>query len=142
MNENEGWSIIALEDDDSKRIYRMMMTLPVGLDITPFTENISVEWPFAEEGLPEADDSERLRAFESFLSALDDTSGNSFLTFVFTGDGKREWSYYAKDYDTFLEELNVALEDKPRFPIDIMHSHDPEWEYWNGVKASIVTSED
>lgn len=137
-NEEGSWQIIALDGEDGKLVYRMMLQKPSEVDCTKFTENVSISWPFAEEGLPDSEMTEVLRQFEGFIDSLDNPEGNSFLTFVFTGRGKREWSYYAKDYGKFLEMLNSALVSKPRFPIEIDHSHDPKWEYWSGVKENVT----
>lgn len=141
MTNSDEWAMIALDSEDGKLIYRMMMAPAPGIDCALFSESISVSWQFSDEGLPTSELSDELRAFESYLDALDDPSGNSFITFVFTGRGKREWCYYAKDYDTFMIMLNQALASQPRFPIEIEHSHDPEWQYWSGVKNYIASPE-
>ena len=139
MNEEGTWQIIALEDaNDGKLVYRMMFEKPTKIDCGQFTENVSVTWHFADEGLPSSEIGEVLRMFEGLVDSLDDSDGNSLLTFVFSGRGMREWSYYAKDYKKFMEMLNDALASKPRFPIEIEHTHDPEWGYWSGVKAHVT----
>ena len=139
MTEEGTWQIIALEsEDDGKLVYRMMIEKPTKIDCGQFTENVSVTWHFADEGLPSTEIGGVLRQFEGFVDSLDDLEGNSFLTFVFSGRGMREWSYYVKDYDKFMEMLNDALATKSPFPIEIEHSHDPDWEYWSGIKEHVA----
>lgn len=136
---NEGaWQIVVLDNsEDGKLVYRIMTEMPADVDCSDFTENVSVYWVFADGGLPNEETGEALRAFEELLGSLDNPEGNSLLTLVFSGRGKREWSYYAKDYNKFMAQLNDALAAKPRFPLGIEHSHDPDWEYWNGIKEHV-----
>ncbi len=55
---------------------------------------------------------------------------------VYTGAGIREWCYYAKSYDQFMEDINRMLAGKPRFPIQILHNRDAIWEYQAGIKKA------
>lgn len=133
------WSMIAIDDGvEGKRLYRIMMEPHSDIDKNEFTENVSISWQFSEDGFPDNEMSEILRTFENYLESMDDPDSNSFLVFAYTGYGKREWSYQAKSYEAFMQELNDNLSDKPRFPISIDHSHDPEWAYYNGVKEAIA----
>lgn len=141
MKYESTWSLITLEDEDGAKVYRFMMEQPEPSVVDRFTENVSIEWQYAAEGLPNDEARSALSAFEDFVAELDNPDQNSFLVFAYTGTGMREWSYYAKDYDRFLEDVNRLLAGKPRFPIDIVHSHDPDWEYWHGVKEAITDTE-
>lgn len=135
MTVEGSWQIMKLDhEEDGMLVYRMLMDKPIKVDCDQFTENVSVSWQFADEGLPSAEMGDVLRQFEEFMQALDDHMSNSFLVFVFSGRGMREWSYQAKDYDKFMEMLNNVLASKPRFPIEIEHSHDPDWKYWGSIK--------
>jgi hypothetical protein len=130
--------MVSIDDGgEGKRLYRFMMEPHSDIDTNNFTENVSISWQFSEEGFPDKEMSETLRTFEHYLKSMDDPDSNSFLVFAYTGYGKREWSYQAKNYESFMQELNDNLADKPQFPISIEHSHDPDWEYYNGVKEVI-----
>ncbi|WP_265594931.1 hypothetical protein [Haloferula sp. BvORR071] len=37
-----------------------------------------------------------------------------------------------------MAQLNELLAGKPRFPIEIKHSHDPEWLYWHSFVDRMV----
>ncbi len=131
--ENGSWDLIALEVEGGKRVYRIRSQAPAGVERTDFRENVIVEWRFGE-GLPDQATSAAMREFENHMDPLDDHAGNSLLVHVYTGDGIREWCYYSKDYDKFMEDLNVALADKVRYPIQILHDTDPIWKYADSIK--------
>ena len=132
--EKSDWSLITLEAEDGPRVYRIRSAPPAGIEQKAFSESVIVEWRFGE-GLPDKDTNAAMLAFEKHLDPIDDHTQNSLLVHVFTGSGIKEWCYYAKDYDKFMEDLNVALKGKPRFPISILHDHDPAWKYWSGIKG-------
>ncbi|MBF7074433.1 DUF695 domain-containing protein [Glaciecola sp. MH2013] len=137
--EDKKWNLIAIEDEDgSKRLYRFFENATSGINKNEFTESISIYWQFADDGFPDNEVSEVLKVFEEFMEPLDDSQNNSFVTFVYTGYGKREWCYQAKDYALFMDQLNDALAEKPMFPIEIEHSPDPEWEYYSGIKEMLT----
>jgi len=52
------------------------------------------------------------------------------LAMVSTGDGLREWTYYAESSDGFMDRLNLALAGLPPFPVEIHEGMDPGWEYY------------
>ena len=138
---DENWEMVALKSDDGNRLYRIRSQLPDGLDKAAYSENVVVEWRFADDGLPDKETSAILATFENHIDCLDDAGGNSLLVHVYTGAGIREWCYYTKDYDGFMEALNTALSGKPRFPIQILHAHDPVWKYRDGIKAFALDEE-
>ena len=77
-----------------------------------------------------------MQGFEAHLDHLDDHTNNGLLVHVYTGSGIREWCYYVKSYDQFMADFNAALKGKPRFPIQIVHDHDPAWNYQAGIKKA------
>jgi len=44
-----------------------------------------------------------------------------------TGNGYREWLYYATRQGAFTQELNEALKDHPRYPIKLTFYSGPTW---------------
>jgi hypothetical protein len=134
VTEEKGeWALIALETEDGPRIYRMRSGPPAGVEKEIFAENVIIEWKFGE-GLPDHATSAAMFALQELLEPLDDHTKHSLLVHVYTGSGIKEWCYYTKNYDDFMEALNVALKGKPRFPIEILHDHDPAWTYWSSIK--------
>lgn len=130
------WEIIATESNVGKKVFRIRKVLPAGLQQAEFSECVMVEWKYGA-GLPDAVMGQRLSQFESFLEGLDDPAKGSLQAMVITGNGKREWVYYTKNYDAYMLALNAALLGKPRFPIEIEHSPDISWEYWTKIREML-----
>jgi hypothetical protein len=127
------WTLIALEAETGPRIYRIRSEPPAGVKKEVFSESVIIEWKFGE-GLPDQATSIAMFAFERHMEPIDNHTEHSLLVHVYTGSGIKEWCYYTKSYDEFMAGLNVALAGKPRFPIEILHDHDPTWTYWSGIK--------
>ena len=70
--------------------------------------------------------------FEDTLIPLD-LEGYSQLMLVITGNGSKEWIWYARDFDDWIGRLNAALSGHPVYPIDIEYQLDPEMVDTPGV---------
>ena len=56
----------------------------------------------------------------------------AFLTAIVTGNGVREWQWYARDPKKLMELVNQTLGELEPFPVQFSFQHDPEWEGYNG----------
>jgi len=59
------------------------------------------------------------------------------LALVSTGENLREWIYYARNGDEFIERINVGLSEMPEFPIEIYVTSDPGWENYLVFKTGV-----
>jgi len=61
--------------------------------------------------------------------AIDTIQENELCVQVYskTGNGLKELVYYIGDRDEFMQTLNDALSDQPRYPLEIEFFEDPEW---------------
>jgi Family of unknown function (DUF695) len=100
--------------------------------------HIIIVWKYQSEmGQPSADDYEQMNLLENALESVLEQDNFAILSIVATGEGLREWTYYAKSEDEFMVRLNRALAGMPIFPIEIHISHDPKWEMYEQFKARI-----
>jgi hypothetical protein len=100
---------------------------------------IFLVWRFeSETGMPSSVESERMSELEDALAQHVEDDGFATLAIVSTGDGLREWTYYADSGDEFVERLNVALGDLPPFPIEIHDALDPDWKYYSDFLANLT----
>ena len=74
---------------------------------------------------------------EDALAPQLEEDGFATLAIVSTGDGLREWTYYAESADEFMERLNVALSDSSPFPIELHDALDPDWHYYTDFLANV-----
>ncbi len=118
-------------------VFRYRTSKPNEWKSTPLSEEISISWKY-EGPLPDKITAAAMAQFEEALEQLSDTS-DAKLVLVMTVGGLHEWCYYTCSYEMFMGLLNQSLVDKPRFPITIEHSHDPEWRYWHSFVDRLET---
>ena len=75
--------------------------------------------------------------FEDLLEPMEDMGQFAILALVSTGEGLREWTYYTKSSDEFLDRLNAALLSEPAFPVEIDVASDPTWGMYNEFLAGV-----
>jgi hypothetical protein len=93
-------------------------------------ERLEVTWTYAPDskGLP-ADDNEAelMEEVEEKLRHAMEKDKLAILTGIYTGQGKRQWIYIARNTPAFGERLNATLSVYPRqLPIEIYAEKDPE----------------
>ena len=65
------------------------------------------------------------------------------MTGVYTGDGRRDWVFYARNTHTFEKRFNVALASFDLLPISIHAEPDPDWEEYDEMcQASEIVPEE
>ena len=57
----------------------------------------------------------------------------AILTGIYTGNGKREWIFIARNTQAFGERLNEALAGLPALPIEIYAEKDPDNEEYKDM---------
>jgi len=125
-------------ENGRKIIFRYADELSLAFDPASQPVRIIIVWKYqSESGLPLAEDNQRMNALEDILDAVLKKDGFATLTLVSTGEGLREWTYYAKSEDEFMARLNYALAGVPKFPIDIHTAHDPSWFLWEQFKDGV-----
>ena len=51
----------------------------------------------------------------------------AFLSVIVTGNGVREWQWYARDPKSVMELVNKTLGELDPFPVQFRFQDDPEW---------------
>lgn len=78
-----------------------------------------------------------MNLLEDSLEPLLDQDHFATLALVSTGENLREWTYYAKSDEAFIQRLNLALAGLAVFPIEIHTAHDPTWSMYEQFKAGV-----
>lgn len=92
-------------------------------------ERLEVTWKYVadEKGLPADDhEAEVMEAVENRLRKAMEKDKLAILTGIYTGQGKRDWIYIARNTQAFGNRLNEALQGLPQLPITIYAEQDPE----------------
>lgn len=97
---------------------------------------LEVTWRFAadEKGMP-ADDKEAqvMEEVEERLRKAMEKDKLAILTGIYTGQGKRDWIFIARNVNAFGERLNDALSGLPQLPIEIYAEEDPDNEEYKSL---------
>lgn len=122
------WCMFQFEEEGCQVLVRALDRMPDQelIDAHPVQTTISWEYTPNETGFPEEAELLRITELENLLVA--GVTEVSVLTLTLTGNGRRQWWFYAREVDEFVDALNRALSGYPRFPIQINTCEDMGWE--------------
>jgi hypothetical protein len=124
-----------------KIVFRYAQELSTSFDQACQPVRIIIVWKYqSESGQPMSEDHQRMNQLEDMLESVLKEDGFATLALVSTGEGLREWTYYAKSEAEFMARLNYALAGMPAFPIEIHIASDPNWDVYEQFKAGIKES--
>ena len=120
------------DDDGSTLIYRIL-NVPASVDRSQYPQMVEIAWPYEpnDEGFPDGETTVAMDTLEDALSPTLEENSVSLWTVTITGNGKRFWLWYTRDFDAFMESLNAALSKQNRFPIEISMFDDAQWETYD-----------
>lgn len=99
-------------------------------------ERIEITWNYEkdERGVPSNDkEAQIMEAVQDRLQKAMERDKLAILTGVYTGNGKREWIFIARNTQAFGERLNEALAGLPALPIEIYAEKDPDNEEYKDM---------
>jgi hypothetical protein len=121
-----------------KVIFRYARVLSPALDRASQQIRVIIAWRYdSENGQPEREEHQRMIAFEDRLGPVLEQGSFATLTLVSTGEGLREWIYYAQSEDGFAARFNYAFSEASTFPIEIHAAFDPEWTSYHEFKSNV-----
>lgn len=129
------------EEHGKPLIFRSMTTVPVGVHEADLPNRVIIRWRYETDlnGMPAADSYSRQNALEDALMPLDvNAIGRQVI--VVTGDDRKEWHWYVKDFDSWMAELNRKLAASSAYPIEISHTYEPEWSSFKSFLAEVKRS--
>jgi hypothetical protein len=130
--EPKEWFIAAGEDNGFPLIMRARNQVPNGVRTKDYSHSITIAWKYQpnENGMPGEKENQEMESLENATEKLIENKKIGYLAVVFTGNGNREWHWYARDEKEFVESINGYLVGKRKIPIEISDEIDPEWKEW------------
>lgn len=131
MESNEPKGIIGKSYKDGLPIiWKFVNELPEESIREKLQNLVVILWEYdgsQNNGMPSKEINNQMIELESAIE--DKISRESFLHHAYskTGNNSKELVYYAHDTDQFMEKLNQALSENPRYPLDISFYEDSEW---------------
>jgi Family of unknown function (DUF695) len=120
-------------------IFRFAKEFQPHFDRTSQPDRIILVWRYeSETGQPLSDEHQRMNLLEDMLGPALFEGEFATLALVSTGENLREWIYYTKSEDEFMDKLNEALAETA-FPIEIHTAADPTWETYEEFIRNLRT---
>jgi len=127
------------EQDGKPVIYRSLENVPEDQKESDFPNLINIYWSFevdVNNGMPDSETNENQITFEDAIESLD-KKDISHLMLVVTGNGRKEWIWYVKDVDSWLNQLNELLQGHDVYPIEIKIDQDSEWSMYHNFVSGV-----
>jgi hypothetical protein len=130
---------ISTNADNGKKIFfRFAKEFGPSFDRTSQPVRVIIVWRYqSETGQPIADEFRRMNELEDALAPILDQDRFATLALVSTGEGLREWTYYAQSENEFEARFEHALAEHSVYPIEIHAAHDPTWQMYEEFKSGI-----
>jgi hypothetical protein len=130
MASDETWSVATAEDNGKQLVFRIRNSPPDFADRKDFPHLLAVCWEYEspnELGMPSPEVLARMSELEDLLADAFEDACEAFLTVIVTGNGVREWQWYARDPDGVMKLVNNTLRGLEPFPVGFSIQDDPEW---------------
>jgi len=134
------WSNATLTNPaDGRAIeYRYVKEFAPGFEPSSMPARFTFVWHYeSANGMPSASERESMQRLEDLLSSRLTSTGSAALVLVSTGENVRRWIYYAKSQEVFLVQLNLALAQAPRFPMEMHAADDREWSSYKAFRQAL-----
>ena len=131
MSAKDTWRMATVEDEGNPLIFRIREHGPSFAKKSAFPHLLAVCWQYdatINNGMPVQADVARMTELEDLLVPALEGAKAAFLTVIVTGNGVREWQWYARDQESVMKLVNDTLGEVEPFPIQISFQDDPEWE--------------
>jgi hypothetical protein len=130
MASDNSWSVATGEDEGKPLIFRIRNVPPSYATKETFPHLLAVYWQYespSDQGIPSHEDATRMSQLEDLLEEAFEGARQAFLTVIVTGNGVREWQWYARNPDDVMELVNETLGQMEPFPVEFNFQEDPDW---------------
>lgn len=142
-NIQDPWLIAETDEDGLPMVYRVRQNIPSHVEISEFANLVCVVWEYdgkVANGMPSGEIAEQQAVFEDALDEFIEKGGDSEHMVVVTGNGRKEWLWYVKDPEKWIEEFSDALSGHPPFPVEIEGYEAESWRAYNELKQILSES--
>jgi hypothetical protein len=134
------WATAISRNQSSGRaiIFRFAKALSPTFDKASQPIRIIIAWKYdSENGQPITREHEQMKQLEDAVESALDADNFATLALVSTGEGLREWIYYAKSVSEFAARFTYAIAEMPELPIEIHSALDPGWDTYEQFRVTV-----
>ena len=127
----EDWTLAQGKADGNTTIIRALARVPLAEQRAARPVLVMVTWDYdgaATAGMPDRATYERIEGFEEALFAALDAEDWATEAAAITGNGAKQWRFYATDGEHFARRFTAALAEHTAFPVELEAADDPEWQ--------------
>lgn len=125
-------------------ILRFRPNLKEFVIIKEYCERIILLWKYDSTDnslLPGEEEMDLMEKVENALVEILENDLQAILSFVYSGQNKKEWHWYSSNIDETCKRINDALSGFEILPIELLLEGDPEWSEYNAVIAGAEDSD-
>jgi Family of unknown function (DUF695) len=114
--------------------------IPVNFPRSQYPVRLNIFWSMAsprQDGLASPEDIQRMHVFEERVVAATENQQIAMLPLVLTGKGQREFVFFARSSEKFLQALSHMPQEDARYPIEIHQSDDATWTYYENEIGAV-----
>jgi hypothetical protein len=131
MASEDTWRMATGEDDGKPLVIRIRERPPSFVRKKAFAYMLALCWKYTSRnrrGMPSPKTLERMEQLEDLLMPAFEGARQAFLTVVVTGNGVREWQWYARTPEDTMLLVNETLGPLEPFPVAFNFQADPDWD--------------
>lgn len=113
--------------DTQKYIYRLEMTWTYEADA---------------KGMPDLETSTLMEKVQDAIEDCFMKDPTAVVTGIYTGDGLRNWVFYARSLHIFQRKINEVLSTFPELPLSFHAEEDPNWEEYDEMCQTEIQDEE
>lgn len=127
---DEVWTVGMIPSHGKPVVYKSIAKLPPASVRKDLPWLAVISWKYDEStnnGMPLPDTNESMVALED---ALEDMEGENVLyrmVYTATGNNLKDFAFYIKERDEFMQKFNEALSKDSVYPLEINFYEDKEW---------------
>jgi len=123
------WAVGETRTDGLSVIVRFRTGLPPAPDRQANDNLVFISWPYTgiESGMPNDEDKVLTNRFEEAIEQGFENSDLGVMVACMTGNHLKEWRFYTRDVEAFLDAFNACLAGHPVYPLQLRMFKDPDW---------------
>jgi len=123
------WAVGETRTDGLSVIVRFRTGLPPVPDRQANDNLVFISWPYTgiESGMPNDEDKALTNRFEEAIEQGFENSDLGVMVACMTGNHLKEWRFYTRDVEAFLDAFNACLAGHPVYPLQLRMFKDPDW---------------
>ena len=123
------WIAGHIEVDGFPLVVRARASLPDEALRNTYQHLICICWEYDanDAGLPKKSELPAIYEFEELVENYFNDGDTASLAAAVTGHGEKEWRYYTKSVEDFMQEFNELLSGQDKRPVTLQAFVDDEW---------------